>query len=109
MGVGVGWLGKLYDRIGGLGDTTISPTPVPPWSKDTGLPRSRAFLVTVPQRDLGVGELIVTELEQHLGSIIELVPLEELARVLEQTQAATVVTSCYFFKAKTRSAITQLT
>ena len=45
---------KLYSRNGGLGDTTISPTPIegtaakaakrfPPRSKETGFPTTRSF------------------------------------------------------------------
>lgn len=52
-------------------------------------------IVTVPLDDIGAGKLIVDELEQSLGIPVQLVPLEELANVLEQT-AGTVVTTRYF-------------
>ncbi|MGH2415386.1 MAG: GntR family transcriptional regulator [Microcystaceae cyanobacterium] len=57
---------------------------------------SAQVLVTVPARDLGAGELIVTELEQSLGIPVQLVPMEELSQILEQTQSGTLVTSRYF-------------
>ncbi len=57
---------------------------------------SARVLVTVPARDLGAGELMVKELEQDLNIPIQLVPLEELGTVLDQTLSGTVVTSRYF-------------
>lgn len=57
---------------------------------------SARVLVTVPQRDLGAGELMVQELEKSLLIPVQLVPMEELARVLDQTHSGTVVTSRYF-------------
>lgn len=52
-------------------------------------------IVTVPLDDIGAGKLIVDELEQSLGIPIQLVSLEELGALLEQT-AGTVVTTRYF-------------
>lgn len=57
---------------------------------------SAQVLVTVPTSDLGAGELIVKELEQALGIPVQLVPIEELAKILAQTQSGTLVTSRYF-------------
>lgn len=57
---------------------------------------SARVLVTVEARDMGAGELMVQELEQSLGIPVQLVPMEELARILERTNSATVVTSRYF-------------
>lgn len=57
---------------------------------------SARVLLSVPTRDLGAGELMSEELEQALGIPIQLVPTEELAKVLEQAQSATVITSRYF-------------
>ena len=57
---------------------------------------SARVLVTVPEEDLGVGELMVRELEQSLRIPVQLVPLEELDRVLSRTRSGTVVTSRYF-------------
>jgi GntR family transcriptional regulator len=57
---------------------------------------SARVLLSVPVRDLGAGELMTEELEQALGIPIQLVPTEELAKVLEQAQSATVITSRYF-------------
>ncbi len=57
---------------------------------------SARVLVTVPLRDMGAGELMVQELEQALLIPVELVPIEELAKVLDQTHSGTVVTSRYF-------------
>lgn len=52
-------------------------------------------IVTVPLDDIGAGKLIVDELEQFLGIPVQLVSLEELGALLEQT-AGTVVTTRYF-------------
>lgn len=52
-------------------------------------------IVTVPLDDIGAGKLIVDELEQSLGIPVQLVSLEELGALLEQT-AGTVVTTRYF-------------
>lgn len=57
---------------------------------------SARVLVTVPARDLGAGELMVQEIEQALKIPVQLVPMEELSRVLDQTLSGTVVTSRYF-------------
>ena len=57
---------------------------------------SARVVVTAPTQDIGVGELMVQELEQALRIPVQLVPLEKLGSFLEQTQAGTVVTSRYF-------------
>jgi GntR family transcriptional regulator len=57
---------------------------------------SAQVLVTVPTQDLGAGELMVRELEQSLQIPVQLVPLEDLEGVLNQTRSGTVVTSRYF-------------
>jgi GntR family transcriptional regulator len=57
---------------------------------------SARVLVAAPTQDIGAGELIVYELEQSLKIPIQLVAMENLAAVLEQTSSATVVTSRYF-------------
>ncbi|MEC4894522.1 MAG: GntR family transcriptional regulator [Oscillatoria sp. PMC 1051.18] len=57
---------------------------------------SARVLVTVPTRDLGAGELMVQELEKSLGIPVQLVPMEELSKILDQTHSGTVVTSRYF-------------
>jgi GntR family transcriptional regulator len=59
---------------------------------------SARVLVTVPQRDLGAGELMVQELQAALKIPVQLVPLEELQVLLEQTHSATVVTNSYFIQ-----------
>lgn len=60
---------------------------------------SARVLVAVPTQDIGVGELMVFELEQALKIPVQLVPMEQLATVLDQTSSATVVTSRYFIGA----------
>jgi GntR family transcriptional regulator len=57
---------------------------------------SARVLVTAPRQDLGAGELMVRELQQALQIPIQLVPMEELAEVLDQARGGTVVTSRYF-------------
>ncbi|MGF1515332.1 MAG: GntR family transcriptional regulator [Elainellaceae cyanobacterium] len=57
---------------------------------------SARVLVTAPQGDIGAGELIVQELEKALRIPVQLVPLEELGDVLDQTRSGTVVTTRYF-------------
>jgi GntR family transcriptional regulator len=57
---------------------------------------SARVLVTAPAEDIGIGKLMVDELEQSLEIPVQLVSLEELAQVLDQTSSATVVTSRYF-------------
>jgi GntR family transcriptional regulator len=57
---------------------------------------SARVLVTAPGQDIGAGELMVRELELALQIPVQLVPLEELAQVLDQTRSGTVVTSRYF-------------
>lgn len=57
---------------------------------------STRVLVAAPSQDLGVGELMVYELEEALKIPLQLVPMDELAAVLDKTTSATVVTSRYF-------------
>lgn len=57
---------------------------------------SARVLVTAPSQDIGAGELMVRELQQELQIPVQLVPLEELAEVLDQARGGTVVTSRYF-------------
>ena len=57
---------------------------------------SARVVVTAPTQDIGVGELMVQELEQALRIPVQLGSLEQLSSFLEQTQAGTVVTSRYF-------------
>ncbi len=57
---------------------------------------SARVLVTAPAQDIGVGEVMVYELEEALKTPVQLVATEELAAVLDQTSSATVVTSRYF-------------
>ncbi len=57
---------------------------------------SARVLVTAPLQDIGVGELMAQELEQALKIPVQLVPMEELAEVLEKAHSGTVVTSRYF-------------
>jgi GntR family transcriptional regulator len=59
---------------------------------------SARVLVTVPNQDLGAGELMVRELEQSLHIPVQLVPLEELSKVVQRTRSGTVVTSRYFIQ-----------
>lgn len=53
-------------------------------------------LVTAPQRDLGAGQLILSELEQALAIPVELAPMEDLPQILTELNGGTVVTSRYF-------------
>ena len=57
---------------------------------------SAQVLVTAPTHDIGAGQVIVRELEQALNIPVQLVPLEELEQILDQTRSGTVVTSRYF-------------
>ncbi|AFY48819.1 putative transcriptional regulator [Nostoc sp. PCC 7524] len=57
---------------------------------------SARVLVAVPSQDMGVGELMVYELEEALQIPVQLVTIQELAAVLDKTTSATVVTSRYF-------------
>lgn len=57
---------------------------------------SAQVLVTAPMHDIANGEVLLRELERALNIPMQLVPLEELAQVLDQTRSSTVVTSRYF-------------
>ncbi|MBR8828593.1 MAG: GntR family transcriptional regulator [Gomphosphaeria aponina SAG 52.96 = DSM 107014] len=65
---------------------------------DWRLSCSTKLLITVPERDIGAGQLIANELEQSLKISIELVSLEELPQILEESNSGTVVTSKYYIK-----------
>ena len=55
-------------------------------------------LVSTPKEDLGASMLIAEELEPHITVPIEVVPMEELEYVLENSNIGTVVTSRYFLQ-----------
>lgn len=57
---------------------------------------SARVFVSVPKNDIGAGELMTQELQQSLGIPVQLVSIEDLDEVLNQTQSGTVVTSRYF-------------
>jgi len=57
---------------------------------------SAQVLVTAPNHDIEAGEVMVRDLERSLNIPVQLVPLEELNQVLDQTRSGTVVTSRYF-------------
>ncbi|MBW4645098.1 MAG: GntR family transcriptional regulator [Goleter apudmare HA4340-LM2] len=57
---------------------------------------SARVLVAAPSQDIGVGELMVYELEEALKIPVQLVAMNDLAAVLDKTSSATVVTSRYF-------------
>ncbi|MGE5656280.1 MAG: GntR family transcriptional regulator [Actinomycetota bacterium] len=57
---------------------------------------SARVLVTAPAHDIGIGELMTQELEKALRIPVQLVPMEQLAQVLDQVPSGTVVTSRYF-------------
>ena len=65
---------------------------------DWRLRSSARVIVTVPIEDIGAGRLIVDELEQSLGIPVQLVSMEELSQLLNETPSGTVVTSRYFIK-----------
>ncbi|MEN9225600.1 MAG: GntR family transcriptional regulator [Thermostichus sp. HHBFW_bins_43] len=60
---------------------------------------SAQVLVCVPSRDLGTGELMAQQIQQALGIRVQLVPLEDLATVLDQIHSGTIVTIRYFLSA----------
>jgi len=66
---------------------------------DWRLTSNDQVIITAPTEDIGAGQLIADELEQSLKVPVQLVPLEELGQVLEQTRSCTVVTSRYFIQA----------
>ncbi|NOK70979.1 MAG: GntR family transcriptional regulator [Chloroflexi bacterium AL-N10] len=53
-------------------------------------------LVTVPEADLGAGELMVSELQNALDIPVQLVVLTELTKILESSHSLTILTSRYF-------------
>ncbi|MBD1219552.1 MAG: GntR family transcriptional regulator [Anabaena sp. CoA2_C59] len=57
---------------------------------------SARVLVVTPYQDIGAGELMVDELGESLQVPVQLVPMEQLMAVLDQTTSATLVTSRYF-------------
>jgi GntR family transcriptional regulator len=57
---------------------------------------SAQVLITAPSHDLAAGEMMLQELQKALNIPIQLVPMEELAHILDQTRSSTVVTSRYF-------------
>ncbi|MEO1341793.1 MAG: GntR family transcriptional regulator [Cyanobacteria bacterium J06635_13] len=55
-------------------------------------------IVTVPQRDIGAGEIIQQELQDTLAIEIELVELEKLPQILAEINFGTLITNRYFIK-----------
>ncbi len=59
---------------------------------------SAKVLLSVPDRDLDAGQLMLEELEEALEIPVQLVTLEELPQVLERGQCGTVVSNRYFIR-----------
>ncbi|HEY9704734.1 MAG TPA: GntR family transcriptional regulator, partial [Allocoleopsis sp.] len=57
---------------------------------------SSKVIVTAPLQDLGIGELMLGELNTALNLPIELIALENLAQLLDDNLAATIITNRYF-------------
>lgn len=55
-------------------------------------------LVTVPQRDISAGEIMQQELQESLKLSVELIEIENLAKVLETINFGTLVTNRYFIQ-----------
>ena len=55
-------------------------------------------IITVPQRDIGAGEIIQQELKESFAIEVELIELEELPQLLEKINFGTLVTIRYFIK-----------
>ncbi|WP_320663653.1 GntR family transcriptional regulator [Prochlorococcus sp. MIT 1223] len=55
-------------------------------------------LVSTPREDIGASMLIAEELTPHLDVPVEVVPMEELENILENSNNGTVVTSRYFLQ-----------
>tara|TARA_Y100001968_G_scaffold212345_1_gene195458 strand:+ start:25336 stop:26352 length:1017 start_codon:yes stop_codon:yes gene_type:complete len=55
-------------------------------------------LVSTPREDIGASMLIAEELEPNLEVPVEVVPMEELENILENSNNGTVVTSRYFLQ-----------
>jgi len=66
------------------------------WLKSTGDALVRGYWLRF-RFDIGAGKLMVHELEQS-GIPVQLVPMDELSQVLNQTPSGTVVTHRYFIK-----------
>jgi GntR family transcriptional regulator len=57
---------------------------------------SAQVLVTAPRHDIAAGEMMLRELKKTLEIPMQLVPMDELADLLDKSQSSTVVTSRYF-------------
>ena len=53
---------------------------------------------SAPREDIGASMLIAEELQPHLDVPVEVIPMEELGNVLENSNNGTVVTSRYFLQ-----------
>ena len=56
------------------------------------------IVVTVPERDLGAGEIIQRELQDTFAIEVELIELEKLPQILEKINFGTLITNRYFIK-----------
>ena len=65
---------------------------------DWRLRRGARVLVSTPREDIGASMLIAEELEPRLDVPVEVVPMEELESVLENSSNGTAVTSRYFLQ-----------
>jgi GntR family transcriptional regulator len=63
---------------------------------DWRLRSGRRVFIAVPQSDLGVGELILRDLDQSLNIPLEVVAIERLEEKLNPKISATIVTNRYF-------------
>ena len=68
------------------------------WEIDWRLRCGARILVSTPREDIGASMLIAEELEPWLDIPVEVVPMEELESVLQNSSNGTVVTSRYFLQ-----------
>jgi GntR family transcriptional regulator len=66
---------------------------------DWRLASAAQLVITVPERELGVGQWMVQEVTQVIALPVQLISLETLAACLAQLTTATIITTPYFLQA----------
>ena len=89
---------KAIDNLINLGCTLQETRKILTHEIDWRIKCGTRILVSTPREDIGASMLIAEELSPKINVPVEVVPMEELNKVLSNSNNGTIVTSRYFLK-----------
>ena len=89
---------KAIDKFVGLGCTLQETREILTNEIDWRIKCGARILVSTPREDIGASMLIAEDLSPKVNVPVEVVPMEELEKVLSNSNNGTIVTSRYFLQ-----------